>query len=205
MRYFTMWMMNSHVKVRVKSSHNGWRTTTHWCFWDVRKNTISCTSLQMKDSDNWSDDGFNELIQLLRDFLPKDNVLPQSTYQAKKIVLLSMRKGGRKGNLHEALPRALDLRRYHDYQYLHRLFCRKGQPCSKAKLQLSRRLGWHPPGRRSSRDVDATGDHKSPEVLQNDQSGGPQGTRRSQVAESPPEWCHPAVDTCQLTIDRALK
>jgi hypothetical protein len=63
----------------------------------------------MKDSNDWFDDGFNELLQLLRDFLPKYNVLPQSTYQPKKIVLLGMRKGGRKGNPHEALPHALDL------------------------------------------------------------------------------------------------
>jgi hypothetical protein len=39
----------------------------------------------MKASNNWSDKGFNELVQFLRDLLPKDNVLPQITYHAKKI------------------------------------------------------------------------------------------------------------------------
>ena len=40
----------------------------------------------MKDINGWSDKGFNELLQFLRDLLPKDNMLPQNTYQAKKIV-----------------------------------------------------------------------------------------------------------------------
>jgi hypothetical protein len=40
----------------------------------------------MKASNGWSDKGFNELLQFLNDLLPKVNVLPQSTCQAKKIV-----------------------------------------------------------------------------------------------------------------------
>jgi hypothetical protein len=40
----------------------------------------------MKASNGWSDKGFNELLQFLNDLLPKTNVLPRSTYQAKKIV-----------------------------------------------------------------------------------------------------------------------
>jgi hypothetical protein len=40
----------------------------------------------MKASNGWFDKGFNELLQVLNDLLPKANVLPRSTYQAKKIV-----------------------------------------------------------------------------------------------------------------------
>jgi hypothetical protein len=42
----------------------------------------------MKASNGWSDKGFNELLQFLNDLLPKANVLPRSTYQAKKTVCL---------------------------------------------------------------------------------------------------------------------
>jgi hypothetical protein len=42
MRCFAMWMMNSHVKARVKSSYKWW-TMRHRCFCDVRKNRISYT------------------------------------------------------------------------------------------------------------------------------------------------------------------
>jgi hypothetical protein len=42
--------------------------------------------LQMKASNGWSDKGFNELLQFFNDLLPKANVLPQSTYQEKKII-----------------------------------------------------------------------------------------------------------------------
>jgi hypothetical protein len=40
----------------------------------------------MKASNGWFDKGFNELLQFLKDMLPKANVLPRSTHQAKKIV-----------------------------------------------------------------------------------------------------------------------
>jgi hypothetical protein len=42
----------------------------------------------MKASNGWPDKGFNELLQFLNDLLPKANMLPQSTYQAKEIVCL---------------------------------------------------------------------------------------------------------------------
>jgi hypothetical protein len=47
---------------------------------------VVMTLLQMKDSNSWYAKGFNELLQFLNDLLKKANVLPQSTYQCKKIV-----------------------------------------------------------------------------------------------------------------------
>jgi hypothetical protein len=47
---------------------------------------VVLTLLQMKVGNGWSDKGFNELLQFLNDLLLKANVLPRSTYQAKKIV-----------------------------------------------------------------------------------------------------------------------
>jgi hypothetical protein len=44
--------------------------------------------LQMKASNGWSDKGFIELIQFLNNLFPKANILPRSTYQAKKIICL---------------------------------------------------------------------------------------------------------------------
>jgi hypothetical protein len=56
------------------------------CNKDHNKFHVVLTLLQMKDSNDWSNKGFNELLQFLNDLLPKVNVLSQSTYQAKKIV-----------------------------------------------------------------------------------------------------------------------
>jgi hypothetical protein len=47
---------------------------------------VVLTLLQIKASNGWSDKGFSELLQFLNNLLPKANVLPRSTYQAKKIV-----------------------------------------------------------------------------------------------------------------------
>jgi hypothetical protein len=47
---------------------------------------IVLTLLQIKASNCWSDKGFNELLQFLNNLLPKANVLPRSTYKAKKII-----------------------------------------------------------------------------------------------------------------------
>jgi hypothetical protein len=44
--------------------------------------------LQMKASNGWSDKGFNELLQFLSDLISKINVLPRSTYGAKKMICL---------------------------------------------------------------------------------------------------------------------
>ena len=36
----------------------------------------------------WSDKNFTSLLQIVRDMLPKENTLPKSYYQAKKILCL---------------------------------------------------------------------------------------------------------------------
>jgi hypothetical protein len=56
------------------------------CKKEHNKLHVVLTLLQMKASNYCPDKGFNELLQLLNDLLPKANVLPRSTYQAKKIV-----------------------------------------------------------------------------------------------------------------------
>jgi hypothetical protein len=55
------------------------------CKKEHNKSHIVLTLLQMKASNSWSDKGFNELLYFLNDLLLKANVLPRSTYQAKKI------------------------------------------------------------------------------------------------------------------------
>jgi hypothetical protein len=48
---------------------------------------VCCTNIVTNEGYNgWSDKGFNELLQFFNDLLPKANVLPQSMYQAKKII-----------------------------------------------------------------------------------------------------------------------
>jgi hypothetical protein len=42
--------------------------------------------LKLKDSNGWSNTNFSALLQLLTKVLPKLNDLPNSTYQAKKII-----------------------------------------------------------------------------------------------------------------------
>jgi hypothetical protein len=49
---------------------------------------IVLTLLQMKASNGWSDKGFNKLLQFLSDLISKINMLPQSTYEAKKMICL---------------------------------------------------------------------------------------------------------------------
>jgi hypothetical protein len=55
------------------------------CKKEHNKLHIVLTLLQIKASNSWSDKGFNELLQFLNDLLPKTNMLPGSTYQAKKL------------------------------------------------------------------------------------------------------------------------
>jgi hypothetical protein len=56
------------------------------CKKEHNKLHVVLTFLKMKASNGWPDKAFNELLQFLNNLLPKANVLPQSTYQAKKIV-----------------------------------------------------------------------------------------------------------------------
>jgi hypothetical protein len=56
------------------------------CKKEHNKLHVVLTFLQMKASNDWSNKDFNELLQFLNDLLLKTNMLPQSTYQAKKIV-----------------------------------------------------------------------------------------------------------------------
>jgi hypothetical protein len=56
------------------------------CKKEHNKLHVVLTLLQMKASNGLSNKGFNELLQFLNNLLPKANMLPQSTYQAKKIV-----------------------------------------------------------------------------------------------------------------------
>jgi hypothetical protein len=56
------------------------------CKEEHNKFHIVLTLLQIKAGNGWSDKGFIELLPFLNDLLPKDNMLPRSTYQGKKIV-----------------------------------------------------------------------------------------------------------------------
>jgi hypothetical protein len=67
------------------------------CKKEHNKLHIIVTLLQMKASNGWSDNGFNELLQFLNDLLAKANMLPRCTYQAKKIICLL---GFGVGNIH---------------------------------------------------------------------------------------------------------
>ena len=44
--------------------------------------------LQLKVAHHWTDKGFRELLEVLRDMFPEGNQVPSTTYQAKKIVCL---------------------------------------------------------------------------------------------------------------------
>ncbi|KAK7244185.1 hypothetical protein RIF29_39003 [Crotalaria pallida] len=41
---------------------------------------------KLKSSNGWSDKSFTDLLKLLKDMLPKDNVLPNKTYEAKRML-----------------------------------------------------------------------------------------------------------------------
>jgi hypothetical protein len=40
---------------------------------------------QLKASNRWSDNSFNDLLMLLKDMLPQGNVVPHTVYEAKQI------------------------------------------------------------------------------------------------------------------------
>ena len=60
------------------------RTTPLWVKY-TKLHTV-LTLLQMKASNGWSDKSFTEFLGFLRDLLPEDNVLPENTYYAKKVI-----------------------------------------------------------------------------------------------------------------------
>jgi hypothetical protein len=55
------------------------------CKEEHNKLHVVLTLLQMKSSNGWSDKGFNELLQFLRDLFPRGNELPKNTYHAKQL------------------------------------------------------------------------------------------------------------------------
>jgi len=40
----------------------------------------------LKASNHWTDDGFKKLLEVLTDMFPEGNVIPKTTYEAKKII-----------------------------------------------------------------------------------------------------------------------
>ena len=47
---------------------------------------VALELLKIKASNNWSDTSFTKLLVLLEDILPEGNVLPTTTYKAKKVI-----------------------------------------------------------------------------------------------------------------------
>jgi hypothetical protein len=41
---------------------------------------------QLKASNEWSDGSFKDLLTLLKDMLPQDNLVPETIYEAKQII-----------------------------------------------------------------------------------------------------------------------
>jgi hypothetical protein len=72
------------------SSHKLWRTMRHHCFQDARKSTISCTLYWHCYKWRLAIVGLIKVLMncynFLNELLPKANVLPRSTYQAKTII-----------------------------------------------------------------------------------------------------------------------
>ncbi|XP_074297861.1 uncharacterized protein LOC141628652 [Silene latifolia] len=83
----------------------------------------------LKAKNGWSDKSFNDLLELVKDMLPEDNVLPNRTYEAKKI----LRGIGMKYEKIHACPIAKNMRHARTVQLI-RLFANK----EDAKL-----LTWH--------------------------------------------------------------
>ena len=58
---------------------------------NITKLSFLVTMYNLKVRNGWSDNGFSQLLSLLGDVLPKDNNIPNSMYEAKKILwVLSM-------------------------------------------------------------------------------------------------------------------
>ncbi len=44
--------------------------------------------MKLKASSGWSDKSFTELLGILKDMLPQENTLPETTYEAKQVLCL---------------------------------------------------------------------------------------------------------------------
>jgi len=44
--------------------------------------------INLKSKNGWTDKSFTELLDLVKDMLPKDNTLPDHNYEAKKVICL---------------------------------------------------------------------------------------------------------------------
>ena len=53
-----------------------------------KKYSVNERTVNLKARFGWSDKSFNELLALLKNMLPNDNILPKIHYQAKKILCL---------------------------------------------------------------------------------------------------------------------
>jgi hypothetical protein len=69
--------------------------------------------LKLKGSNGWSDTSFSTLLELLTKVLPKSNGLPNSTYQAKKIIC-QMKLGTEK--IHACLNHCILYRKEHEFK-----------------------------------------------------------------------------------------
>ena len=56
------------------------------CVGDKKKLGTTLELLQWKAENGLSDKGFESLLKILKNMLPRDNELPESTYEAKKVV-----------------------------------------------------------------------------------------------------------------------
>ena len=56
------------------------------CVGDKKKLGTTLELLQWKAENGISDKGFGKLLVMIKNMLPKDNKLPESTYEAKKVV-----------------------------------------------------------------------------------------------------------------------
>ena len=70
-----IWMLEDHKKLLYPNCEDG-----------QKKLGTALELLQWKAENGVSDKGFQKLLKMLKKMLPKDNELPVSTYEAKKVV-----------------------------------------------------------------------------------------------------------------------
>jgi hypothetical protein len=56
------------------------------CLNGLKKLGSTLELLKLKENEGLSDSGFEQLLKMMKNMLPKDNELPRSTYEAKKVV-----------------------------------------------------------------------------------------------------------------------